>query len=241
LLEKGKELLLFFFPLPPFLDSRPAPPASPAPSPLPLLLISGRGPARAAVPARLSLPLAPCVGPATAPAQLRTSPALQQLPPRLPSPRSAADTRPRPSARSPTSVPRPSRTEPTPQPRPLHARRGSAPSPRPGLFLSEAEPPRVPLSLPAPFFAVAHTSEAATAEERWDPPCASRRPRAISDLIFPVVRIPLLPSLSPTFYLGIWWLVWPFRVRPGSSCSPAMATAASNLSSGRLLGMAEVA
>ena len=86
-----------------------------------------------------------------APAQLHASQPQPQCSPQQP-PRPAVDTRPRPSARSPTSFPRPSRTEPTPQPRPLHARRGSAPSPRPVLFLSEAEPPRVPLLLPAPFF-----------------------------------------------------------------------------------------
>ena len=191
-----------FFPLPPFLDSRPAPPASPAPSPLPLLLISGRGPARAAVPARLSLPLAPCVGPATAPAQLRTSPALQQLPPRLPSPRSAADTRPRPSARSPTSVPRPSRTEPTPQPRPLHARRGSAPSPRPGLFLSEAEPPRVPLSLPLHFRPHSrpqppHGEAPRTAVRR----SRRRLPQADSDPDFPRCEPPLALLFLPGPFL----------------------------------------
>ena len=221
----------YFFPLPPFLDSRPAPPASPAHSPLPLLLISGRGPAQRRPPAS---PLPPSfLGRPKSRVPLETA--------APPFPPSAAD-RPGPHVSAAPFLPQPQLSVKPQRNRACSTRVvGAPPSPRPGLFLSEAEPPRVPLLLPAPFFALAHASEAATAEERWDPPCASRRPRAISDLVFPVVRIPLLPSLSPTFYLGIWWLVWLFRVRPGSSCSPAMATAASDLSSGRLLGMAEVA
>ena len=84
--------------------------------------------------------------PSSTPAQVARTPAATAAPPFPPS---AADARARTSVPPPSSRNRSAR-QPQPPPAPTSRVVGS-PSPRPGLFLSEAEPPRVPLSLPAPF------------------------------------------------------------------------------------------
>ena len=184
MLEKGKELFFFLS--------------------LPFLIF---GPLNRASPARPSLPprRAQHRRPSSAPAQPQPSRAAFQQPPPPSFPLQRLSTRPRLSAPPPSSRNRSAR-QPQPPPAPTSRVMGS-PSPRPGLFLSEAEPPRVPLSLSAPIL-LSLTLRRPPPSLGEAPPsteigtAVDRLPRAISDPFLPRGETPMLSSLSLSFSLA---------------------------------------
>jgi len=97
-------------------------------------------------------------------------------------------------------------------------RRGSVPAPRPRF--KGVEPP--PRALPCCPRSISHSRSRhggrnrRTEELRRSAILTSARtavPEPSPSSLFPAVRIPSLSSLSPTFSLGILWLVWPCQVR----------------------------
>ena len=116
------------------------------------------------------------------------------------------------TARARTLVPPPSsrnRSARQPQPPPAPTSRVvGSPSPCPGLFLSEAEPPRVPLSLSAPISPPLTHRRPQPPSLGEAPPsteigtAVDRLPRAISDPFLPRGETPMLSSLSLSFTLA---------------------------------------
>jgi len=140
--------------------------------------------------------------PSSTPAQVARTPAATAAPPFPPS---AADARARTSVPPPSSRNRSAR-QPQPPPAPTSRVVGS-PSPHPDLFLSEAEPPRVPLSLSAPI-SPSLTLRRPPPSLGEAPPsteigtAVDRLPRAISDPFLPRGETPMLSSLSLSFTLA---------------------------------------